>query len=408
MATEVFMPKMSDHMEYGEIIRWLVNEGDEVKQGQVIMEVESDKVVVEFEAPASGVLKGIRKGAAEGAIIPVGETFAFIAEPNEDVPALPPFQELGETESIREGDSPGKSIDPKRGTSQSVRASPLARRTAKELGIDISQVKGTGSEGRITVEDVRASVMKMKSKPGEGRTTGEFTWMNLTATQRKTGERMLESIHTAPQFTLSVNADMTVFLASRETLSDHNNKEMAESLSVTIILIKAVAVALRSYPTANASFDDGRLKLYSDINIGVAIASDEGLVVPVIRNADRKTIVEIARELKEYRNKTALKRFNSEDLAGGTFTISNLGMHGIDTFQAIINPPECGILAVGRIIPSPVCLTDDSVAIRPIMNLTLTVDHRCMDGLQAANFLVDVKGRIENEDFFREELLNSS
>jgi len=406
MAFEVFMPKMSDHMEYGEIIRWLVDEGDEVQQGQVIMEIESDKAVVEFEAPASGILMGIRKGATQGALVPVGEPFAFIAEQNEDVPILPPLEVLQGKESKEEVTSPIKSISPKLEISRGVRASPLARRTAKEFGVDIGQVIGTGLNGRITVEDVHASLEEKKSESGEGGTAGEFKWVNLTATQRQTGERMLESMRTAPQFTLSVTADMTTFLDLRKTLSVRSNEEMEEPISVTIIIIKAVASSLGTYPIVNASFDAGRLKLHSDINIGVALASDQGLIVPVVRRADKKTLIEIARELMEYRNKADRTRLASGDLTGGTFTISNLGMHGIDSFRAIINPPECGILAVGRIIPSAICSHEDDIAIRPMMNLTLTVDHRCMGGLQAANFLVNIKEMVENEDFFREEIEN--
>jgi pyruvate dehydrogenase E2 component (dihydrolipoamide acetyltransferase) len=478
MAVEVFMPKMSDHMEVGEIIRWLVKEGDLIESGQVIMEVMTDKVVADLEAPASGILRGIRAGAEDGAIVPVGETFAFIAEPDEEVPVLPPLappfgysaaeakkeetlpptpkpsvepvpappfgysasaeeakagggpvratpvarriaKELGVDLSLVKGTGPEGRIKeedvrafaeaqtqkarPPEATA--VRASPVARRVARELGIDLAQVKGTGPGGRIKEEDVRAFAEALTAAPPawpveEGVPSEEgVEWLNLNPIQRVTGQRMLESVQTAPQFALTTSVDVTNMLLLREDLMERVVAETGERLSITAILVKILASALRAHPLANASFEEGRIKLHPQINVGVAVGTDDGLVVPVIKEADQKSLVQITQELKAFQDKAQQMRFSTEDLSGGTFTLSNLGMYGVDRFNAIINPPQSAILAVGRTIKTPVGMPDDSIALRPMMSLTLTVDHRSMDGVQGAKFLAEVKERIKKPHF---------
>ena len=457
MAVEVFMPKMSDHMEVGEIIRWLVKEGDEVEQGQVIMEVMTDKVVADLEASASGILKGIREGVMDGAIVPVGETFAFIAEPDEEVPTLPP---LAPAEGEEEAPSPSIAPSPEpvppapaEGAARSgpVRATPVARRLAKELGVDLSQVQGSGPGGRIKDEDVRAFAEAQKAKPPEApkavraspvarrmarelgidisQVTGtgpgdrikeedvrsyaealsaapapqpveaDAEWLELNSIQRLTGQRMLESVQTAPQFALTVSVDVTNLLWLREGLMERITAETGERLSVTTLLLKIAAASLKQYPRANASFENEKVKLHPQVNVGVAVGTDDGLVVPVIKNADKKSLVQVTQELKAFQEKAQQMRFTTEDLSGGTFTISNLGMYGIDRFNAIINPPESAILAVGRTVKTPVGMPDDSIALRPIISLTLTIDHRSMDGVQAAKFLAEIKERIEKPYF---------
>jgi pyruvate dehydrogenase E2 component (dihydrolipoamide acetyltransferase) len=453
MAVEVFMPKMSDHMEVGEIIRWLVQEGDEVEQGQVIMEVMTDKVVADLEASASGVLKGIREGAVEGAIVPVGETFAFIAEPDEDVPNLPPLvplegeepreeapsqpqpstpvpsvaeepakpgrvratpvarrlaRELGVDLSQVAGTGPGgrvkdedvrafaeaqKATPPDKPTA--VKASPVARRVARELGIDLTQVSGTGPGGRIKEEDVRAFADALSAVPVAQPAEGGAEWLELNSIQRLTGQRMLESVQTAPQFALTVNADVTNLLWLREALMEKIVAETGERVSITALLVKIAAAALKRYPRANASFEDGKIKLHPRTNVGVAVGTDDGLAVPVIKDADQKSLSQVTQELKAFQEKAEQKRFTADDLSEGTFTISNLGMYGIDRFNAIVNPPESAILAVGRTIKTPTGMPDDTIALRPLMSLTLTIDHRSMDGIQAAKFLAEIKEGIE-------------
>jgi pyruvate dehydrogenase E2 component (dihydrolipoamide acetyltransferase) len=468
MAVEVFMSKMSDHMEEGEIIQWLVKEGDRVEQGQVILEVQTDKAVAELEASASGILKGIRAGAEDGATIPVGETFAFIAEPDEDVPVLPPLvangsDELKEMETspppssiapepasppvasgekapfgkvraspvsrrvARElgvdlaevtGTGPGGRIteedvrgfvDTKKSAipraAKGVRASPVARRVARELGIELARVNGTGPEGRITEEDVRSfAETVVKGDTSSAAVTAQPTetdveWVDLTTIQRLTGRRMLESVQTAPHFALATDVDMTDALWLREALMERVLTETDTRLSITAILIKVVAAALQDHPRANASFEGGRVKLHRQVNVGVAVGTTQGLVVPVIREATQKSLIQITQALKIFQEKAEQMRFSPDELSGGTFTISNLGMYGVDRFNAIINPPESAILAVGRIIKTPLGMPDDTIALRPLMSLTLSVDHRSLDGVQGAKFLANIKERLEKPYF---------
>jgi len=452
VAVEVFMPKMTDHMAVGELIRWLVDEGDSVEAGQAILEVMTDKIAVELEAPASGILKGIRAGAEEGVEIPVGETIAFVAEPDEDVPNLPPLapttsqagqetlmrgagspvetpdepagvqpgkvraapavrriaRELGVGLALVTGSGPGGRIreedvrafaeshpakPPDR--TETLPASPVARRLARELGIDLADVRGTGPNGRITREDVEASADAASTVTEIEFTEEDVEWLDLTPIQRRTGQRMIESTQTVPQFALTAYVDVTAAVQLRQSLMERVLVETGERLSFTAILVKIVAAALKHYPRANASFEEGRVKLHRRINVGVAVGTDEGLVVPVVKDADQKSLVQIVKHLRSFQDKASAMRFESEDLSGGSFTISNLGMYGIDHFHAIINPPESAILAVGRIVNTPAGMPDGSIALRPTMSLTLTVDHRSMDGIQGARFLAEVRQRLE-------------
>jgi len=452
MAVEVFVPKMSDHMEAAEIIRWLVDEGDQVKEGQIILEVMTDKVEAELVAEASGVLKGIRAGAEKGAIVPVGETIAFISGPKEAVPVLSPLgpAKAPQSKGAPQPDSP-LSAEPAqapldrvqavpaarrlakelhvdlgqvRGTgpggrirerdvqtyaaaqttaafeaSKGVKATPVARRVARELGIDLFKVKGSGPGGRIREQDVRAFANAASVAAPRPAVEEDSHWLELTPIQRLTGQRMLMSVQQAPQFTLEVDVDMTQTVWLRDALVERILADTGERPSITAILIGVVAAALKQHPRANASFIDGRVKQHQSINIGVAVGTDEGLVVPVVKEADQKPLAQIVRELKTFRDKAQELRFKTEDLSGGTFTISNLGMYGVDRFRAIINPPQNAILAAGRVTKRPVGLPDDTIALRPMMSLTLTVDHRSMDGIQGAKLLGEIKARLENPFF---------
>lgn len=456
MAAEVFMPKMSDHMETGEIVEWLVREGSTVEKGQPILAIMTDKATVELEAPAAGVLKGIRAGVLPGVLVPVGETVAFIAGAQENVRTLPPLSGA-KTESAPPPAAESRAAATSAAAAQvraapgEIRATPVVRKLARELSVDLAVVAGTGPEGRITEQDVRSfaeaskpSVQKeaegilvspiaqriakekgidlaqVKGTGPRGQITKEDVnqfaaaatapaptpapvtvpapsgqqWLDLNPIQRLTGQRMLESVTTAPHFALSTDVDMTNALQLRETWMGAVTQETGERLSVTGILVKIAAAALKSFPRANASFQDGRVQLHSEINIGVAMGTEQGLVVPVIRDANHKTLIQITSELKALQTKAAAMRFSPDDLQGGTFTISNLGMYGVDRFNAIINPPQSAILAVGRMIKTPVGMPDDSIALRPMMNCTLSVDHRSMDGVQGAQFLALLKERL--------------
>ncbi|MBI4790059.1 MAG: 2-oxo acid dehydrogenase subunit E2 [Chloroflexi bacterium] len=400
MAVEVFIHKMSEHMQTARILRWLAKEGDPVQQHQVIIEVETDKVTAEFEAPATGVLKGVRMGVVDGAEVKVGETIAFIAEADEQVPTLPPLS-TNESMTTDVAASPSPPVAPEPAESGPVKATPVARRVAKDLGVDLHRVKGTGPGGRVTEADVRASAL---TAPAPAASVSQVedqadNWVELTAAQRITGQRMMKSLQTAPQFTLTLHADMTNALWLREALTDRIVAESGERPSVTAILVKVVAEALKNHPRANASFEIGRIRLHKRINIGVATGSDAGLVVPVVKDADRKAISEIVQEINSFQAKVKQMRFGANELEGGTFTISNLGMFGIEQFNAIIDSPQSAILAVGRVVKTPVGTDSDAIVLRPMMSLTLTVDHRVMDGIQGARFLSEIKARLEKPFF---------
>jgi len=445
VPVEVYMPKMSDHMESGTIIRWLVKEGTVVKEHQPILEVETDKAIAEVEAPASGVLRGIRAG--EGAVVPVGEVIAFVTEHGEEVPELPPIEPQTKPEVIASTmATPTTDAQHKR-----TRAVPAARRLAKELGVDLSDVDGTGPEGRIKVEDVRRHAAHRADR--EQRATAEpvpasptarklaeqhgldlrlvhgtgpggrickqdvlahveaalpegappeagdeqaFEWLELSTVRRITAERMTLSKQTVPHFYLTMEVDMAEAGRVRDQLMDQVMKETGARLSYTALLVKAVAITLHKHRLANAEFSDGRVKVYRRINIGVAVGSEEGLVVPVIHDADAKSLTLISRELSRFQEKRKTLRFSPDELSGGTFTITNLGMFGVDQFTPILNTPQSAIVAVGGIVEKPIWLEDGSLARRPVMKLTLAVDHRVMDGVSGAAFLSDVKVVLEN------------
>lgn len=405
MATEVFIPKMTDHMESGEIIQWLVREGERVEARQPILEIMTDKVAAEVEAPASGVLKGIRPGLDPGANVPVGETVAYIAEPDEVVATLPPL--AGAVEHAALPAPPPAPASEVREEAGKVRATPAARSAAKRLGVDISLVKGTGPSGRVSEEDVRgfaqapeatgpgaASPPSPPAAPASAVPQEDFEWVALNQIQRLTGERMAESVR-APQFSVEVTVDASSLLAVREASAPGVLAETGEKPSVTAFLVRAVAGTLKRHPRLNASFDGGRLKMHKHVNIGVAVGTEQGLVVPVVKDADQKSLAEIVADLKVFRDRARALRLSASDVAGSTFTISNLGMYGVDRFTAIVNPPEAAILAVGRIVDTVVGLSHGAFAPRKVMNLTLTVDHRAVDGLQASMFLADLRKRIE-------------
>lgn len=439
MAVEVYMPKMSDHMESGEIIVWLVSEGGQVEEGQPIVEVMTDKVTAEIEAPASGILRGIRRGVVNGAEVPVGETIAYIADKDEGVPELPPLQGGG-------GTAPSGDTTVSESAAAGIEATPVALRTAEKYGIDINSVTGSGPGGKIQKQDVLVMVERLKvqavppervkASPAARRRARELSvdlsllhstgpggivresdvdlfynkqgagaaeaqeFIELTSIQKITGERMSFSASTAPQFSLTVRAEVEKLMCIRDIMMDRVEAESGRRLSVTTLLIKIVAEALRQYPRANTSFESGRIRLYRDINVGVAIGTEEGLIVPVVRGADHKSIQQINAGMKAFEEKARRMKFNGEDLEGGHFTITNLGMYGIDHFNAIVNPPQSSILAVGRIINTSVGTDEGAIVLKQLMNLTLSVDHRCMDGIQGARFLTLIQGMIEKPEIF--------
>ncbi len=420
MALEVYLPKMSDHMETGRIVRWCFKEGDAVERGQILLELETDKAVGEVEAPGSGILQGVRFGEGEEA--PVGETIAYILKPGEALPGKDrTAQSLAEAVSTAAGETP-TSAAPTRSNGENgdgaVRATPLARKVARDLGVDLHNVTGSGPRGIIRDGDVRSylaglqehtagspdvvtsapmavSAAEQQEAPVGATEPGEKL-LPLSTFQQIAAQRMVESFTHVPHFYLQVAVDMTHALDLMEQVRDRVLRETGEKISITVGLVKAVAVALKRFPSVNAVFEQDHLRLLDNVNMGVAVGAERGLVVPVIKNADRKSLAEITRELKMFQSQAEHMRFNPEELSGGTFTISNLGMLGMDVFHAIINPQQIAILAVGRIIKTPVGMPDDTIVLRPMMNLALSADHRALDGLHAAQFLAECKALLEN------------
>lgn len=397
MPTEVFLRKMSDHMESGIVVGWLVDEGDEVQKGQPLLEFETDKANVELPSPASGVIRGIRPGIDPGVKVPVGETIAFVTEPDEEPPSLPPFVPENGVGADENGGSNEESKEARRVDEDTrVQATPVVRKLARDLGVELELVEGTGSKGRVTKRDVRDYVEKTRPESLASQDSGtDGEWLELTQGQKLTGERMLESVRSVPQFSLTMNADSTNLLDLQKSISQSLPEGSHSPPSITSILVSLVSNALAKFPRANASYRDGRVRLHRRINIGVAIGLETGLVVPVVKDANKKTIPEISEELSRYQEKAKSGGLEIEDLSGGTFTISNLGMYGVDQFTAIVNPPESAILAVGQIVHSPSRVSGEAIALRPTMSLTLSVDHRSMDGVQGARLMQTIKELVE-------------
>ena len=417
MAVEFFIHKMSEHMDAAEIIQWLVAEGEAVAAHQAIVEVMTDKFAVELEAPQAGILAGIRPGCGKGATVPVGEPIAYIVEPGERVPSLPAFGDGAATQAADTGGenaaAASRSTEPR--SEEAIgraKSTPVARRMANHLGVDIEQVQGTGPGGRVVEADIRAAAELRKPRTPEPPVPpvplaaapaptddALFRFQELTPIQRITGERMRESVVNAPQFALDISADATNLLWLQEALGERVTQAAQARLSLTGLLIKITAAALLLHPTVNAEFSGGRIKLIDAVNVGVAIGTDRGLVVPVIKDAAHKDLAAITAELAAFQEKARTLHFAAQDLAGGTFTLSNLGMYGVERFTAIVNPPQSAILAVGAVTRQPVVLANDTLGIRPLLTLTLTVDHRVLDGLQAARFLAELKEKIEKPYF---------
>ena len=398
MAKEVYMPKMSDHMQEGTILSWLVAEGERVAERQPILEIETDKAVGEVEAPATGLLSAIREGAGEGAVVPVGEVIAFILQPGETPPSLRPILSAQEVTPEAATETAPPTAAAPAAEPGVILASPVARRVAKDLGVDLNRVTGTGPRGRIKEADVVAYAEGKAGTESTEAVEPEVTWRDLSTIQRITGEHMALSKSTVPHFVLSIKVDMTQAVRWREANAPRILQETGQSVSYTAMLVKAVAAALKQHPLANAELADGRVKVHQVVHVGVAASTTAGLVVPVIRSADTKSVGTIAGELAEIQRKATTGRFTPEELAGGTFTISNLGMFGIDHFSAIINTPQSAILAVGRIARRPVCLSDSDIGVRPMMDLTLSVDHRVLDGAEGAKFLSDLRDLLQVPD----------
>ena len=412
MSSQVTLPRLGQGMETGTIVRWLKSEGDSVEKGEALYELDTEKVTQEVEAEASGVLLKILAG--EGEEIEVGKAIAVIGEQGEDVPegeAENPT-EVSEDDAQEEGSpAPEREDERERGREKApegptepeqsvestnggrVKASPLARRIARERGIELSALRGTGPEGRIVAEDVeRASATGAAAAPAAAAPAGEVEVVKLNQMRKTIARRMTEAWE-APAFQISMSADMTASVRLREALLAQV-KEGGVRPTYSDILTKVVALALMRHRDVNAHFAGDSVKLFPNANIGIAVAIPHGLVVPVIPGCERLTIPEIAAARADIVSRTREGKLRAEDLDGVTFTISNLGMYGVERFTAVLNPPQAGILAVGAIEERAV-VVDGDFEIQPRMDMTLTIDHRSVDGATASEFLATVKSFLE-------------
>ena len=404
MATEVKLPRLGQGMESGTIVKWLKAEGEPVKKREPLYELDTDKVTQEVEAEADGVLLKIVVDEGE---VEVGRTIAVIGKEGEDVPdlAAPSAPESSNGSSA----APAAAAEPKaeaeapsepapsasEPTGGRVKASPLARRIAREKGVDIAQVRGTGPDGRVIAEDVEKATAAPAPAAAPATSfapVGEPETIELSSTRRTIARRLTEAWQ-APVFQLQVTADMTAALAVREALVARL-REGETKPTVNDLLTKLVAAALVRHPAVNAHFADDRIVRFPSAHVGIAVAAPAGLIVPVVRDADRRTIAEIAAARADLVGRAREGKLRREDLDGGTFTISNLGMFGIDRFVAVRNPPQAAILAVGQVSEQPVVLDGELVA-RSVAHLTLTCDHRAIDGADGAEFLQTLKGLLE-------------
>ena len=383
MVTKVVMPRLSLTMKEGTVVQWFKKEGETVKKGEPLVEVLSEKVTYDVEAPASGILRKIL--AVEGVDAPVAGTLGIIAESDELLPEIEEAAVALPPERIEVAPLPEKEIA--REVKERVLASPAAKRLAREHGIDLTKVKGSGPEGRIVEADVRQYIEEMAP------TSRVREVIPLTGIRKTTAERLSLSARTAPHSTVTMEVDMTNAVKLRELTQ----------VSYTDILVKAVAKALEEHRILNSTLGLEQIKIYEDINIGVAVATDKGLVVPVIHNANKKPLLQIASTLNELVEKTREGKLTKEDVTGGTFTITNLGMYGVEVFIPIINPPEAAILGVGKVAEKPIIINKE-MQIKPIMYLSLSYDHRIVDGAPAAQFLQKVKQILEKGS----ELVNVS
>ncbi|MBI3013923.1 MAG: pyruvate dehydrogenase complex dihydrolipoamide acetyltransferase [Candidatus Tectomicrobia bacterium] len=407
MASNVVMPKLSDTMESGVILKWVKKEGDAVEAGDILAEVSTDKADMEMEAYVSGVLRKIL--IPEGKTAKVGEVLAIIGEEGEEIsaplaiappaeppqarkePAKAPQGAAGARKEVVESPQQEAEVGP-------IKASPLARKIAAEKGIDLSRIQGSGPGGRIIEKDLEGALAAKpaaKAPPAVAQVPagpGEYREEDMSLMRKTIARRMTESKTTVPHFYLAMEIDMEAAVHIRKSLNDLHPEA---KVSFNDLIVRAVALALRKHPRVNASFRGEKIRWNEAIDVGVAVALEDGLITPIIRRCDTKNLTEIATEMQSLAEKARRKRLRPEEYQGGTFTISNLGMYGVENFSAIINPPEGAVLAVGAILQKPAVWEGEVVA-RHRMKVTLSCDHRVVDGASGALFLQELKKLLEN------------
>ena len=389
MAFSVVMPALEMAQETGKLLAWRKKEGDRVAKGEPLLEIETDKAVVEVEAPADGVLAGIK--ASEGAEIPVGQTIAWIVAPGEQPPAEESSTVTQAARAISQPHAESAKTAPVsvQASSSAARISPKARRVAKELGVDIATIKGSGADGEILASDIQAAAGNPASAPESPATRIEVP----TSLGRIMAERTTESWTTVPHFFVSRHLDAAALDQYRDSIVDEIEKTHQVRVTHTDLFVALVSRVLLKHSRLNASWSSQGIALHDHVNMGVAIAVNDGVVAAVIPNADTAQLHEIAIQRREMAERARDGKLRPSDIAGATFTISNLGMYRVDQFSAIITPPQAAILAVGAIADRVVAV-DGKPAVRPMMTFTLSCDHRVADGARAALFLGDLADAI--------------
>ena len=400
MATKVMMEALSPTMEEGRLVKWVKNVGDAVKSGDTIGEVETDKAIMELVARGDGILRAHL--VPEGTTAAVGMVIGVIAAANEDISSMTggaapaPAAAPAAAAPARAAAAPAAAAPAApvaEASSGPVRSSPLARRMAAEKGVNIGAIHGSGPNGRVIRRDIEAASVSTTTAaaPATIPITGEYTDVVLTQMRKTIARRLSESIGPVPTFYLTSEIDMTQVGQLREQMVANGDQY---KVSVNDIVIKAVAIALTRHPECNAHWMGDSIRYFSAAHIGMAVATDDGLIVPVIRDAQRKGLGQIGRDARELAKKARERKLQPAEFTGGTFSVSNLGMFGIDQFTAIINPPEAAILAVGATETKPVWENGAFVP-RQLMRVTLSCDHRVIDGAVGAKFLQTLRGLLE-------------
>jgi pyruvate dehydrogenase E2 component (dihydrolipoamide acetyltransferase) len=434
---EIQMPKLSDTMTEGTLVAWKKKKGDKVSAGDVIAEIETDKATMEWESPEDGTLTEIY--VEEGGKVEVGEKIAFIGGEGEAAPkkeekkaeapkdekkAPPKKKEETETEKPAPAEekepetappqedkkpaekkaAPPAKPEPKPGEERSgearVKASPLARRLAAEQGVDLSKVKGTGPDGRVTESDVRAASKSKGAAPqpatGPRIPAGEGSRISLSGMRKVIAERLVASKGPVPHFYLNIEIDAGPLMSARAELKSAGEKSDSSKITVNDFVLKASVQAAVKVPKANASFDGDAIVQYNDVNLAIAVAIEDGLVTPVIRAAQNKSLREISEAVKDLAHRARNKRMKPEEFQGGTFTVSNLGSYGIDNFSAIINPPQGFILSIGAIVKKAIIDDCDQIGAGQRMSIGMSCDHRVIDGALGAEYLKELRHLLEN------------
>jgi pyruvate dehydrogenase E2 component (dihydrolipoamide acetyltransferase) len=395
MAFSVVMPALEMAQETGKLLAWRKKEGDRVAKGEPLLEIETDKAVVEVEAPADGILAGIK--ASEGSDIPVGQTIAWILAPGETVPvenqSSAPAARAGSHSKPEQPHIVPASVSAPQPAASGARISPKARRLAKELGVDIARVKGSGPGGEILASDIQTAADAPTGSAAPTHQKSEKIEVP-TSIGRIMAERTTQSWTTVPHFFVTRDIEATALNQYRESIVSQIESSHAIRVTHTDVLVALVARVLLKHPRLNASWSAEEIRLHDCVNIGVAIAVNDGVVAAVIRNAHAANLAEIATQRRDLAERARSGKLRPADISDATFTISNLGMYKVDQFSAIITPPQSAILAVGRIADRVVAV-EGKPAVRPMMTLTISCDHRAADGARAAKFLGDLAEAIE-------------